>query len=254
MTTKNAERSNRWTAFQCPSCFGLFRIQRFNEGKKGVCPICRSVIAIPDEGVRVVPPVAEPEVMGIEAGQELLDKIAVAKPMTQEELDEAVAVAASSRERRRVYAGGAKEQLDWEEGGSEVATRGISPYLIGVVAMIGVLIAAGGIYYVQTAPSGRPGSGTTIVGDAASNRALEESMKITEGDVVKHQFKFSNTGKYPLEILKAEGTCGCTVPTWPKDPIKPGDSADIEVSFNTSGKPNRQSKSITLTSNTESEM
>ena len=77
---------------------------------------------------------------------------------------------------------------------------------------------------------------------------------VNEGDIVETTFKVTNAGKTDLIITNAQASCGCTVPTWPKDPIKPGDSADIEVSFNTSGKPNRQSKSITLTTNTESGM
>lgn len=75
---------------------------------------------------------------------------------------------------------------------------------------------------------------------------------VNEGEIVETTFKVTNAGKTDLIITNAQASCGCTVPTWPKEPIKPGDSADIEVSFNTSGKPNRQSKTITLTTNTES--
>ena len=75
---------------------------------------------------------------------------------------------------------------------------------------------------------------------------------VNEGDIVETTFKVTNAGKIDLIITNAQASCGCTVPTWPKEPIKPGASADIEVSFNTSGKPNRQNKTITLTTNTES--
>jgi len=74
---------------------------------------------------------------------------------------------------------------------------------------------------------------------------------VNEGDLVETTFKVTNTGTTDLVITNAQASCGCTVPTWPKEPVKPGETADIEVKFNTSGKPNRQSKSITLTTNTE---
>ncbi len=74
---------------------------------------------------------------------------------------------------------------------------------------------------------------------------------VNEGDVVKTSFIVTNKGKSDLLILNAKATCGCTVPTWPKKPIKPGDTAEIKVKFNTSGKPNKQSKTVTLTTNTE---
>ena len=75
---------------------------------------------------------------------------------------------------------------------------------------------------------------------------------VNEGDIVETVFKVTNTGNTDLIITNAQASCGCTVPTWPKEPIKPGDSGDIEVSFDTAGKPNRQNKTITLTTNTES--
>lgn len=74
---------------------------------------------------------------------------------------------------------------------------------------------------------------------------------VNEGDVVKTTFIVTNTGKSDLVITKAQASCGCTVPNWPKEPIAPGKTGEVKVSFNTSGKPNKQSKSITLTTNTE---
>jgi hypothetical protein len=74
---------------------------------------------------------------------------------------------------------------------------------------------------------------------------------VNEGDVVEKTFKITNSGKTDLIIINAQPSCGCTVPVWPKEPIKPGASADLFVKFNTAGKPNRQVKKITLTTNTE---
>jgi hypothetical protein len=60
--------------------------------------------------------------------------------------------------------------------------------------------------------------------------------------------KFTNTGTEPLIIKNARGSCGCTVPEWPKEPIMPGETAQIEIRYSTNriGKFN---KKVTLTTN-----
>lgn len=84
------------------------------------------------------------------------------------------------------------------------------------------------------------------------DRKVHDFGTVNEGDLVETQFKLTNTGKTDLVITKAQGSCGCTVPEWPKEAIKPGESSEIKVKFNTNGKPNRQQKTVTLTTNTES--
>lgn len=60
-------------------------------------------------------------------------------------------------------------------------------------------------------------------------------------------FEFKNTGDAPLIIKEVKSTCGCTVPSWPKDPIAPGKSGKIEVKYNMGLGPIR--KTITVQSN-----
>ncbi len=74
---------------------------------------------------------------------------------------------------------------------------------------------------------------------------------ITEGDVAKHVFKFKNTGDEPMIIQSAKGSCGCTVPKYTDEPIAPGEEGEINVEFNSAGKPGSQSKSVTVVSNIE---
>lgn len=74
--------------------------------------------------------------------------------------------------------------------------------------------------------------------------------EVDEGEVVTHVYKFTNTGKVPLVINNARSTCGCTVPSWPKDPIPPGEGGEIEVRFNTKNKKEKQQKPVTITANT----
>jgi len=74
---------------------------------------------------------------------------------------------------------------------------------------------------------------------------------INEGDVVEHEFTFTNTGKAPLVVTNAKGSCGCTVTTWSKEPIAPGAEGKMLVKFNSNGKPNQQVKTVNITANTE---
>lgn len=73
---------------------------------------------------------------------------------------------------------------------------------------------------------------------------------VTSGEKVEHVYKFTNTGGEPLIISDAKGSCGCTVPEWPKEPIAPGASSEIVVRFDSSNKSGNQSKRVTLTANT----
>lgn len=72
---------------------------------------------------------------------------------------------------------------------------------------------------------------------------------IHEGEVVSHEFAFTNNGKSPLIISSASGSCGCTVPEYPKDPVLPGQAATLKVTFNSAGKSGHQEKSVTLITN-----
>lgn len=76
---------------------------------------------------------------------------------------------------------------------------------------------------------------------------------INEGDKVTTTFSFTNTGDEDLIIVDARGSCGCTVPEYPKNkPIAPGETGSIVVSFDSSNKPGIQQKSVTLSANTAS--
>lgn len=78
---------------------------------------------------------------------------------------------------------------------------------------------------------------------------LHNFGKIHEGEVVSHEFTFTNKGKTPLVISSASGSCGCTVPEYPKDPVLPGQAATLKVTFNSAGKGGHQEKSVTLITN-----
>jgi len=74
---------------------------------------------------------------------------------------------------------------------------------------------------------------------------------VDQGEKVTHVYKFTNTGSEPLIISNAKGSCGCTVPSWPKEPIAVGATGEIKVQFDSKGKKGKQSKRVTLTANTD---
>lgn len=79
--------------------------------------------------------------------------------------------------------------------------------------------------------------------------------ELIEGEKIQNVFTFTNTGSEPLVILNAKGSCGCTVPKWPREPIMPGETADLLVQFDSTNKGkaggNLQSKRVTITANTD---
>lgn len=66
-----------------------------------------------------------------------------------------------------------------------------------------------------------------------------------------YTFAFTNTGKEPLVIENAQGSCGCTVPSYPKEPIPPGGKGNIDVVYKPGKQENQQQKTVTVTANTE---
>ena len=73
--------------------------------------------------------------------------------------------------------------------------------------------------------------------------------EIQQGESVTHDFILKNTGDADLIISAAKGSCGCTVPEWPKNPIAKGEDAVIKVTFNSAGKSGKQNKTVTLVTN-----
>ncbi len=79
----------------------------------------------------------------------------------------------------------------------------------------------------------------------------EFPQSIHEGERVRYSFKFTNTGKSDLIISDAKAPCGCTIPSFSKEPIKPGGSGQIDVEYNSDGRGGgRHEKSVTVVSNT----
>jgi hypothetical protein len=73
--------------------------------------------------------------------------------------------------------------------------------------------------------------------------------KVTEGEKISYVFTFINKGTENLSIFSATTTCGCTVPSYDKNPVPPGSAGNLEVVFDTSGRSGMQTKTITVKSN-----
>lgn len=76
---------------------------------------------------------------------------------------------------------------------------------------------------------------------------------IEEGTVAKYAYHFKNTGSNPLLIYNAIASCGCTVPSYPKEPIPPGGEGEITVEFNSHGRKGHQEKNVLIYSNGQQE-
>ena len=95
----------------------------------------------------------------------------------------------------------------------------------------------------KTAPAGP----VTTMEFAETNHDFGTITQDSENTKV---FSFTNTGTEPLIIENAKGSCGCTVPEYPKEPIPPGEQGEIKVVYKPGKQKNAQSKNVTITANT----
>ena len=98
-----------------------------------------------------------------------------------------------------------------------------------------------------------------VIGDASiqeekSNSTIDFVSKVVDYGIIEHnadgarKFVFTNNGTEDLLIKNAKGSCGCTVPTWPREAIAPGTTAEIGVKYATN-RVGKFTKTITLTTN-----
>ncbi len=95
------------------------------------------------------------------------------------------------------------------------------------------------------------GKNNTSLPDIKFDEETHDFGRITQGEKVTYGFKFKNTGGTNLIISSASGSCGCTVPEYPKKPIAPGEEATVNVVFSSEGKSGLVEKSVTIVTNCE---
>jgi hypothetical protein len=116
------------------------------------------------------------------------------------------------------------------------------------VLIIAIVIVATGSVSAQT-PAEAKTQENSQAGEFKFEKETWDFGEIVQGESVTHVFKFTNNGNEPIIITNSRGSCGCTTPQWPRESILPGETGEIKVKFNSTGKMGSQKKSVTLTSN-----
>ncbi len=101
-----------------------------------------------------------------------------------------------------------------------------------------------------TAPAATSAPQTTLKADDMAFKDMSHDFGVVpEGPDATTEFTFTNTGKEPIVIQKAQPSCGCTVPSFSSEPILPGGKGTINVAYHTKGRPNAFTKTISVVSN-----
>jgi archaellum component FlaG (FlaF/FlaG flagellin family) len=117
---------------------------------------------------------------------------------------------------------------------------------LGIFACLGLSITA---QTASSAPPAQQAQTSATQAEIKFDNELHDFGTIPYGGNGTYEFKFKNTGKEPLIISNAQGSCGCTVPTYPQNvPIKPGETQAIKVTYDTK-RPGNFTKTVTIHSN-----
>jgi hypothetical protein len=111
-----------------------------------------------------------------------------------------------------------------------------------LVFLIGVLVMMAGVAMAQEEKVSENGP------EIEFEKLVHDYGEVQYNGNGECEFRFTNTGNEPLILQKPKSSCGCTVPTWPKEPILPGESDVIKVTYKTT-KVGAINKTITVTSN-----
>jgi Protein of unknown function (DUF1573) len=121
--------------------------------------------------------------------------------------------------------------------------------LKSILLAAGLLVALTSFAQEEKKQLNNIGNENTNQGDFNFKEVEFSFGAIKQGDIVTHEFEFTNNGNEPIIITSAAGSCGCTVPIWPKEPITKGQKSTIKVTFNSTGKMGMQDKTVTINSN-----
>ena len=100
------------------------------------------------------------------------------------------------------------------------------------------------------APAAPPAPATSLKPENLNFKTeVHDFGTVEEGPAAEYEFAFTNTGKEPLILQNVHASCGCTTPSYSKDPVLPGKTGIVKASFNTVGRPGQFTKSITVATN-----
>jgi hypothetical protein len=99
------------------------------------------------------------------------------------------------------------------------------------------------------AQSATPAADNQKKGEFKFEKEIHDFGSISEGEMATYEFTFTNTGKEPLIISNVAASCGCTTPSWTREPVKPGEKGSIKAVYNSANRPGPFTKQVTITSN-----
>ena len=117
------------------------------------------------------------------------------------------------------------------------------------VLLIGILVMTVGLTMAQEKKVQTNGPEIEFEKMSEDSPLIYDFGDVAYGGNCDVEFKFTNTGNEPLIIQKPKTSCGCTASSWPKEPILPGESEVIKVTYKTTTKVGNFSKTVTVTSN-----
>lgn len=127
-----------------------------------------------------------------------------------------------------------------------------------------LLLAVSGMATAQNKTTAKPtvadpAQGTAVAAAKPASSLTIDNMffktpvhdfgNLQEGPAADHEFTFTNTGKEPIVISNVSASCGCTTPSYSKEPVLPGKTGIVKASYNTQGRVGPFTKSITISSN-----
>jgi len=203
--------SNRWVPFQCPSCFGLFRLRKPQIGSVGHCPTCDQLVHVSNKPTLLKDCVPSLKGKGAESlprekeTDDLLDKVSVAQQMTPEEVAKQEEFYSNQK---RQYSAGGSDIVDWEkelEGEERLRFSWLTIWLCSVLFVLGL---AGAAYYVKNKNLGPGAGGKAVIGDDASLEKLDEildkgSKRNGEGRDEKLEQVVDQAGRFDLTESEA---------------------------------------------------
>jgi len=104
-------------------------------------------------------------------------------------------------------------------------------------------------FFVVNAQNSLAAKDTSSKAEITFETLIHDYGTVYQGADGIYEFKFKNTGTDPLILSNVKSSCGCTIPSWPKEPILPGKSGAIKVNYTRMNNPGTISKQVTVYSN-----
>lgn len=124
-----------------------------------------------------------------------------------------------------------------------------------ILLSVSVLILSAGATMAQTKTTTTTTTATTTTTGTMTPKDMVFTTEshdfgtVPEGPAAVYEFNFKNNGKEPIVLNRVQASCGCTTPSYSKDPVLPGKEGTIKASYNTQGRPGPFTKTITIVSN-----